>query len=590
MVPLGTYRYAVTMVILSFSLDGRWLAQADDSGRGRPGLLPPCGPCPAHLNQGAVCGSDGLTYQSHCRLRHTSCQQLNQRGQTGLRVAHTGACPPDSYQDFRDRSALCGLPCPPTKVYVCGDDGRTYRSKCHLRQAGCREKRLIRVASKGPCRRGELGINPPGGTVAGTLGGNYGGTGRGRGKPLEIEDESEEDDSTEREDGDGDDEDDDDYDDDDGDDDSEEDNNDVNPTYPAPNPPTMTSSGLTSRFTARPPLTTMAFPPFPGVPEATVPPIPNTPESTPRTTVPCPTSCPLETSYVCGTNGQTYNSECLLRSAACQAGDPGIQVAYIGPCIEPPHFPFFEDQNPALPRPEPTIVAEPTEAPRPVTAAMPDRPQRQSYCPSEDECSLLYLPVCGSDGVTYLSWCHLRVVACGNKVVVDSLSVVHMGECLEQGDNGCDESCSDQFDPVCGSDGMTYYSECNMGRIACLRDESKPEVRHQGSCDHQPLDCPESCPGINDPVCGTDGNSYPSLCLITMASCQSNIIDGQELQTAYRGLCVNEPCQKSCPTRSYTPLCGSNGQTYQNECFLWLDMCRHPQLVRFDENCNLAIP
>ena len=116
------------------------------------------------------------------------------------------------------------------------------------------------------------------------------------------------------------------------------------------------------------------------------------------------------------------------------------QVAYIGPCIEPPHFPFFEDQNPALPRPEPTIVAEPTEAPRPVTAAMPDRPQRQSYCPSEDECSLLYLPVCGSDGVTYLSWCHLRVVACGNKVVVDSLSVVHMGECLEQGDNGKESS------------------------------------------------------------------------------------------------------------------------------------------------------
>lgn len=35
---------------------------------------------------------------------------------------------------------------------VCGVDGQTYKSACHLRAAACRAGRAIAIAYRGPCR------------------------------------------------------------------------------------------------------------------------------------------------------------------------------------------------------------------------------------------------------------------------------------------------------------------------------------------------------------------------------------------------------------------------------------------------------
>ena len=36
---------------------------------------------------------------------------------------------------------------------VCGGDGRTYASHCHLRYAGCKAKKDIKVAGQGACSK-----------------------------------------------------------------------------------------------------------------------------------------------------------------------------------------------------------------------------------------------------------------------------------------------------------------------------------------------------------------------------------------------------------------------------------------------------
>lgn len=48
----------------------------------------------------------------------------------------------------------CGPACELAVRPVCGSDGRTYDSRCHLDRASCLDNRDVRVAYTGPC--GEL--------------------------------------------------------------------------------------------------------------------------------------------------------------------------------------------------------------------------------------------------------------------------------------------------------------------------------------------------------------------------------------------------------------------------------------------------
>ncbi len=50
------------------------------------------------------------------------------------------------------------------------------------------------------------------------------------------------------------------------------------------------------------------------------------------------------------------------------------------------------------------------------------------------------------------------------------------------GSGDCPTSCPDDFEPICGNDGVTYDNKCNLDMVACQRPEDNLKVKAQGSC------------------------------------------------------------------------------------------------------------
>ncbi|KAL3667255.1 hypothetical protein V7S43_007488 [Phytophthora oleae] len=165
----------------------------------------------------------------------------------------------------------------------------------------------------------------------------------------------------------------------------------------------------------------------------------------------------------------------------------------------------------------------------------------------------------------------------------------------------CPFMCSDQFLPVCGSDGVTYSNECLMNLADCESSESITKV-HDGECGitTEPstngsgsAGCPDVCPTIYKPVCGSDGVTYSSDCVLDYVTCTSGgaitqVSEGEcpgyssNSGTSEAGSAGSSGCSEVC-IEIWRPVCGSDGVTYSNSCFLGIASCKDPYITQAHE-------
>ncbi|GBN68552.1 Agrin, partial [Araneus ventricosus] len=118
-------------------------------------------------------------------------------------------------------------------------------------------------------------------------------------------------------------------------------------------------------------------------------------------------------------------------------------------------------------------------------------------CQCQPSCESVMKPVCGSNGQTYSNECELQRNAC---LMKRHVAVVYKGPCgdtgpchnyvcsfgamcvLQNGRPSCEcPTCPERFEPVCGSDGMSYTNECKMKREAC-EQRKEISIAYMGLC------------------------------------------------------------------------------------------------------------
>ncbi|XP_071826250.1 double-headed protease inhibitor, submandibular gland-like [Apostichopus japonicus] len=88
--------------------------------------------------------------------------------------------------------------------------------------------------------------------------------------------------------------------------------------------------------------------------------------------------------------------------------------------------------------------------------------------------------------------------------------------------NGCFQSCFSMFQPVCGTDGLTYGNQCELENAKeCVYSAIK--LAHDGECTDSSSTsaCPQFCTRDYRPVCGSDGETYSNYCVLLRERCQT---------------------------------------------------------------------
>uniref|UniRef100_A0A4X1W8R0 Agrin n=1 Tax=Sus scrofa TaxID=9823 RepID=A0A4X1W8R0_PIG len=292
----------------------------------------------------------------------------------------------------------------------------------------------------------------------------------------------------------------------------------------------------------------------------------------------CPATClGAPESPVCGSDGTDYPSECQLLRHAC-ARQENVFKKFDGPCghlcvaltgtltpvsVNCMSTPAHTRSACTWPRPDiavsgaggaqravvpctlPLVLADPCLAPpsaetcgESVCAFGAVCLAGQCVCPRCEHPPPG--PVCGSDGVTYRSACELREAACQQQRQIEE---ARGGPC-EQGRLGA-TGVGLQGPTLDQDPGLTRppppAAECGSGGSGSGEDgECEQELCRQrgGIWDEDsedgPCVCDFSCQGVlRSPVCGSDGVTYGTECELKKARCDSR----QELYVVAQGAC-----------------------------------------------------
>ncbi|CAG0885742.1 unnamed protein product [Darwinula stevensoni] len=159
--------------------------------------------------------------------------------------------------------------------------------------------------------------------------------------------------------------------------------------------------------------------------------------------------------------------------------------------------------------------------------------------------------------------------------------------------------CHGEWDPLCGSDGKTYYNGQCMRSISCRRGRDVG-VLHFGPCTFElavsgrsprspqevdPIDddcpVPVTCGDKAEFVCASNGKTFRNRCIMESWACHNNEV----IHAVHSGPCSRNKraIDERCPmcSRDYNPVCGSDGVEYSNPCMLRYTACTEHRRINF---------
>ncbi|XP_030843085.1 agrin isoform X4 [Strongylocentrotus purpuratus] len=530
-------------------------AVCEENEQGRPQCI--CDrQCPDMM--APVCGSDGTTYLSECFLDKASCEQKKR-----VYVASQGSCdeqdPCEGVQCsfgsecmIEGDRATCECPNACLSIYspVCGSDGVSYGNTCEMEAASCRQQKEITLVNEGMC----VEVDPCDNVTC-----NFGASCVVEGAVAsclcpEICLES------------------------------------YNPVCGSDGVDYNNECDLNAAACSQQKSVTVVFQglcdPCQEVEyENSVCKLDRNREPQPG----CDSNCPNSViNPVCGSDGVTYDNDCEINRAACLSNLEDILITFTeGPCEDGTHpcEEFTCDYGQCL---------------------VDDAGMPQCVC---TPCPEVFTPVCGSDGLTHSSMCHMEEASCMERT---DITLAKEGVCDGSNIIGCQTPACNKTEgavsPVCGTDGNNYPGLCALQEAACeagidiqvaingpCESCETTNCSHGSFCQMTPdgptCTCSDHCQTINLPVCGSDGETYASECKLNVMACNArkNITvvsygacedcvgvtceTERFNQVCYQGMCV---CQESCPmSRSDEDMvCGSDQVTYDTVCHLKMSACQ----------------